>query len=185
MDNIPLGLCQCGCGRRTTIATKTATARGAVKGQPNRYLKGHIHKRSPHDYLIEDRGHDTPCWVWAGATTGRNARTVYGQMWHEGAMRKSHRVYYERTNGPIPNSLQLDHLCRVTLCVNPDHLEAVTGSENTYRGNLATLTHAQVRQLREDYETGQYNQKEIAARFGISHAQANAILKGRCWKELL
>ena len=46
----------------------------------------------------------------------------------------AHRVAYELTNGPIPDGLELDHLCRVRHCVNPSHIEAVTHRENTLRG---------------------------------------------------
>jgi hypothetical protein len=47
---------------------------------------------------------------------------------------KAHRVSYEMYKGPIPDGLQIDHLCRVTICVNPAHLEAVTGKVNCQRG---------------------------------------------------
>lgn len=47
----------------------------------------------------------------------------------------AHRVGYEIANGPIPEGLVLDHLCRVPLCVNPEHLEAVSQAENVRRGN--------------------------------------------------
>ena len=50
----------------------------------------------------------------------------------------AHRVVYEHFHGPIPVGLQLDHLCRVHNCVNPDHLEPVTSKENLHRGD----THA-------------------------------------------
>jgi hypothetical protein len=36
--------------------------------------------------------------------------------------------------GEIPEGMQIDHLCRVRNCVNPDHLEPVTSAENTRRG---------------------------------------------------
>lgn len=53
---------------------------------------------------------------------------------------------YENRYGPIPSSLEIDHLCRVRSCVNPDHMEAVTRRINQTRGvgfiaHNAALTH--------------------------------------------
>lgn len=45
-----------------------------------------------------------------------------------------HRVAYESLRGPIPKGLTIDHLCRNTICINPDHLEAVALTENIRRG---------------------------------------------------
>lgn len=49
MGEIPVGLCQCGCGQPTTIAPKTNRAYGDVKGTPRRYRKGH----NPHGGRFE------------------------------------------------------------------------------------------------------------------------------------
>jgi hypothetical protein len=49
-------------------------------------------------------------------------------------MLRAHRVSYEALIGPIPVGLQLDHLCRIRSCVNPDHLEPVSASVNAKRG---------------------------------------------------
>lgn len=49
-------------------------------------------------------------------------------------MLTAHRVSFEHYKHPIPQGLTLDHLCRVTRCVNPDHLEPVTQRENLLRG---------------------------------------------------
>lgn len=45
----------------------------------------------------------------------------------------AHRFAYELAVGPIPDGLQIDHLCRVRCCVNPAHLEPVTHNENHVR----------------------------------------------------
>lgn len=73
----------------------------------------------------------TGCWVWMGCKLPRG----YGRFWKDGGMRLAHRVAYELFTGPIPDGLQLDHLCRVPGCVNPAHLEAVTHAENVRRGD--------------------------------------------------
>jgi len=46
----------------------------------------------------------------------------------------AHRFVYIMLVGPIPDGLQLDHLCRNTACVNPAHMEPVTNGENVRRG---------------------------------------------------
>ena len=61
----------------------------------------------------------------------------------------AHRFAYEFFRGPIPEGLELDHLCRVTACVNPWHLEPVTHKVNVLRGvgllaNRARQTHCKL-----------------------------------------
>ena len=70
------------------------------------------------------------CWIWVGAQTPGG----YGKMGVGGKTKYAHRLSYEHWNGPIPHKLQIDHLCRVRQCVNPQHLEAVSGRENLIRG---------------------------------------------------
>jgi hypothetical protein len=52
----------------------------------------------------------------------------------QGRVHRAHRIAYELLKGPIPVNRELDHLCRVHACVNPEHLEPVTSWTNTLRG---------------------------------------------------
>lgn len=71
------------------------------------------------------------CWFWTGALSSDG----YGHLKSEGGrVVVAHRMSYELLVGPIPEGLQLDHLCRVRRCVNPEHLEPVTNRENVHRG---------------------------------------------------
>lgn len=70
------------------------------------------------------------CWNWIG---GLNT-TGYGVFFNGKKIVKAHRFMYELVKGDIQKGLQLDHLCRNTKCVNPQHLEAVTPQINVLRG---------------------------------------------------
>jgi hypothetical protein len=73
-----------------------------------------------------------PCWIW----TRYRMRHGYGQVNRGNGLGTAlvHVVTYEHEVGPVPNGLELDHLCRVTACCNPAHLEPVTHAENMRRG---------------------------------------------------
>lgn len=72
------------------------------------------------------------CWEWAGSRSD----TGYGNMQvGSGKVRNAHRLSYEMFIGPVPDGLELDHLCRNRGCVNPAHLEPVTRTTNILRGN--------------------------------------------------
>lgn len=79
------------------------------------------------------------CWEWCG---NARATTGYGQFKQGSIYLKAHRVSWTLAKGPIPYGLTLDHLCRNRLCVNPDHLEAVTNRENILRGESPTARNA-------------------------------------------
>lgn len=77
------------------------------------------------------------CWLWT-----RHLTRGYGRVRIFNNRLKAHRVFYQLLVGNIPDGLQLDHLCRVKACCNPEHLEPVTSRENTLRGTGASAVNA-------------------------------------------
>ena len=79
---------------------------------------------------------NTGCWIWLGQITWNGYGTFHIKVDGEWKKKVAHRVCYESFVGPIPEGLDLDHKCRQRHCVNPDHLEPVTRSENLRRSPL-------------------------------------------------
>jgi hypothetical protein len=74
------------------------------------------------------------CWLWTASKVHNGYGNFYiGRDGERVIFAYAHRVAYELLVGPIPNGLQLDHLCQVRHCVNPEHLEPVTQQENIRR----------------------------------------------------
>lgn len=71
-----------------------------------------------------------PCWIW----TGSPSNTGYGRFSMDGKRKSAHVWALEFASVEIPEGHEVDHLCRVQLCVNPSHLEPVTMYENVMRG---------------------------------------------------
>lgn len=71
------------------------------------------------------------CWLWDGRLGSSGYGTFNQSTW---ATKRAHRISYMWANGPIPGSKVIDHLCRIPMCVNPSHLEAITNTENILRG---------------------------------------------------
>jgi len=80
------------------------------------------------------------CWQWTGAVSSHG----YGSFRLQDKSKLPHRLVWELLVGEIPDGLVIDHLCRNTLCMNPDHMEPVTRLENNMRGanpRYRTLKH--------------------------------------------
>jgi hypothetical protein len=76
------------------------------------------------------------CWIWTYSLNKHGYANLYmGQ----GRSKMAHILTYELMHGSIPKGFQLDHLCRIRCCINPDHLEAVSPKENVRRGLRGVL----------------------------------------------
>lgn len=131
---IPYGYCQCGCGQKTTLASRVYKARNLVKGQPSRYLRGHQLKSplSPTSQFwdnVDKSGGDDACWLW----TKRKDRDGYGALMLGKKHMIAHRMAYQLVYGDIPAGLEVCHNCPGgdnPSCVNPAHLWLGTHKEN-------------------------------------------------------
>lgn len=82
---------------------------------------------------------NTGCLLWLAQID----RDGYGRVWLDGKKRGAHVVAYELLNGPVPEGLEIDHICRMRCCVNPEHMEPVTSKVNTSRGVAAIVNSGQ------------------------------------------
>ncbi len=141
------------------------------------------------------------CWLWRGHTNG-----VYGKIRGIGGRDSrslfAHRVSYELFVGKIPYGKIIMHKCDNPICVNPSHLSVGTHKENTIdmiakgrrilptpnppygeRHPFAKMTDKQVELAREEYKGLRGQQKEIAAKYGVSPVTMNKILNMKSRKK--
>jgi hypothetical protein len=185
LRGIPYGFCWCGCRQKTTIPSDTDRSNWKIKGLPRLFLKGHATslKGNP-EYEERNCGFRSDCWIWM---QGRGSVGRYGLQY--GTARRpgedipisSQRLMYERHVGDVPEGYDIDHLCRITLCCNPDHLEAVTHEENVRRGKNTRLTPEGVRRMFVLRHEG-WTFQQIADEYEICQAHAFKIIAGKKWK---
>lgn len=97
--------------------------------------------RTADEFMERVRVQPNGCWKWT-FPLARGRYATYGRCTLNGEQMGAHRAAWLLFRGPIPDGLHIDHLCRNTRCVNPDHLEPVTPQENWRRGlNGALRTH--------------------------------------------
>lgn len=173
--------CSCGCGGLAPISKQTDKSRGYVAMKPRPYINHHW--SNPKKYKVNEK---TGCWEWL---LGKGY-TGYGQSWYKDKSGKvikttAHRVMYLKMIGPIRPGYQLDHLCRNTSCVNPEHLEQVTPAENTRRSSLAKINISIAREIREIYKTGKFSMTSLGGKFNISREMIGQIVNNKRWVESL
>ena len=79
------------------------------------------------------------CWIWTAARQKGGYGSIGSGL---GSTILAHRYAYQLFVGDVPDGMELDHLCRNTACVNPNHLEAVPHRVNMLRGLTVAAAHA-------------------------------------------
>jgi len=127
------------------------------------------------------------CWLWLGAIQGKYYKNVnggYGAFRHHKIVTPAHRVSYEMYVGKIPEGLHIDHLCRITSCVNPNHLEAVTPQENYRRGEAYKGTfHKNKTHCPNGHEYSEENTVMLVARKGANRHRGCKVCRAEIYRK--
>lgn len=179
-NDIPVGYCQCGCGRATKRTRYAEPKGGLAAGEYRRFVQGHATVKPERDRYAVDK--QTGCWIWQGAVNSRGYGMIDSRTPDVRPRKRSlaHRVFYERHVGPIPSGMVIDHLCSTPRCVNPEHLEAVTPNENWRRGKQTKLTFQQAFEIKNSSA----RIVDLASQYGVSKGCINGIRSGRSWKDV-
>ena len=136
-------------------------------------------------------GNPDECWEWQGGLDYHG----YGQLWMNGTHHGAHRLAWEYFIGPIPEGFCVLHHCDNPPCCNPNHLFLGTREDNfrdmvrknrhgksrgSHNGN-SKLTKDKVRRIRQFYVTGKYNQRDLAAQFGVTQPLIGYIVRREIW----
>ena len=124
-------------------------------------------------YTINSNG----CWIY---NMSLSQQTGYGQYHiQSGKNTTAHKYFYEKKYGKVPKGKELDHLCRVRACCNPDHLEVVSHAENGRRG-IGVKLYGKIDEIKQLYTNGK-KQYALAELFGVNQSQISRIITNVRW----
>lgn len=193
--------CQCGCGKEAGYYLWNDNSRGAKKGEPRKFIRGHSNKvrygtlleRFLNSFKMTDID---KCWEWEGALDNYG----YGAITRDGNQYRAHRLSYEFYKGPVVDRLFVCHTCDNRKCVNPHHLFLGThrdnmkdaknkcrmrnGNQKGYRNGNAKLCDSLVLGIRELRKNFNLPYLTIAKKFGVSKETIYFICAGKTWKHV-
>ena len=126
------------------------------------------------------------CWLWtARCRNGYGQFRIGSRVRGDRKMVAAHRWYWELLNGPVPDGLEPDHLCRNRSCVRPDHLEPVTRQVNILRSPLARFNGSRYQSAKVHCPYG-HAYDEINTRIdkhGSKHCRRCRHLRNNKWRQ--
>ena len=143
-DVVTDGLCMCGCGQVTSVATQNDKRNGIQKGQHRRYLKSHNHRGVPRPSDVRERisqankgqntGADHP--RWKGGRQVRNGRvnilvgTDHPMATASGYVAEYRLVMAEALGRPLTRTEHVHHIDLDETNNDPTNLVVLTGAEH-------------------------------------------------------
>ena len=140
-------------------------------------------------FLVSGSHGGHPCLDWTGALNNAGTGRAYGMVQFDGKLLLAHRASYQEFNNegkPIPPGLQIIHTCERDICIQPNHLEAVSASERAIKC-IERLNHPSKRydigpeqeeEMRERHWVGGEGNKAIGEDYGLSHETVRVIVNG-------
>jgi hypothetical protein len=168
VDAIVVPECRCGCGKPAFI-TKDGTIRDHARHHQNT-------RADPFEGRCE-REPDTGCMNWTGAVTPNG----YGQASWRGKHWSPQVLAWTLRFGDVPDGHTPDHVCTNRLCINTDHLDLVTYTENTRRSSATKLMQSWIPTIKKSISLGIFTQAQWARMLGVTHPTISRIVHGQAW----
>lgn len=152
-------------------------------------VDGHKRVQKKIEYTIDSNG----CHVCVSHYKNESG---YITIKRDGVLQYLHRYMYSLYHGELDEGEVIRHSCDNPSCINIDHLEVGTHTDNMRdmvtrnrslvgeRNNKSKLKEEDVIKIREMLKSNKYTQKEIADIFGITNQMVSNINTRKSWNHI-